>query len=254
VRPRPSQQPSFAAGKGLSVHIRTTRVNYYSYIESVAVRIGDEVLQFDNDVDNFLLNGEVAPPQEKWVNQYLSEDYHIVRYKKAVSIRLDESSKANIDLIRRTTGFPTVRITAGSNDDILKGSTGLLGEYGTGRTVGRDGATVFEINGVADEEGATAFALEWQVRPNEDGMIFKEARFPQYPEAKCTPPKKQSFLSKRLGSKHMEEIARDACKGWKLEDIDDCIFDVIATRDVAVAAEAGAGDEEFVMYEGVEEI
>jgi len=82
------------------------------------------------------------------------------------------------------------------------------------------------------DEDATAFALEWQVRDT-DPQLFTEARFPQYP-TQCTPPKK--MMGNRLGLSHMKEEAEKACAHWQ-DDMDDCIFDVIATRDVLVAAE-----------------
>jgi hypothetical protein len=79
-------------------------------------------------------------------------------------------------------------------------------------------------------EDATAFALEWQVRDTEP-MLFQDARFPQFPTT-CTPPKK--IMGGRLGKSHMEKAAEEACAHWK-EDKEDCIFDVIATRNILVA-------------------
>ena len=64
-------------------------------------------------------------------------------------------------------------------------------------------------------------------------MLFQDARVPQYP-LKCYLPKGQ--LSGRLGSDSMHKKAEKACAHRK-NDKKDCIFDVIATRDVLVAAE-----------------
>merc|ERR1711935_803940 len=50
--------PAFANDLGLKIHIRTERVKYFSFISNIAVQIGDDVLEFDNDVENFLINGE----------------------------------------------------------------------------------------------------------------------------------------------------------------------------------------------------
>jgi hypothetical protein len=216
--------PSFSDGLGLKVHIRTTRVKYFSYISNIAVQIGDDVLEFDNDVTNFLINGETAAPQQKYVRTLLG-GFHLRRDPKAISIRFDDHIKARIDLIQRKNGWPAVVID-GATTEIFKGSLGLLGDWETGKRFARDGKTLM------DDPDATNFALEWQVRDTEP-MLFREARFPQYPTT-CTPPAQN--LSKRLGVSNFEKEAKKACAHWK-EDIEDCIFDVIATRDVMVAAE-----------------
>jgi len=220
--------PTFSNGMGLKIHIRTTRVNYFSYISNIAVQIGDDVLEFDNDVENFLINGEKVAPQLKYVRTLLG-GFHVRRDPKAISIRLDDHIKAKIDLVQRKNGWPAV-VVDGEETEIFKGSLGLLGDWETGKRLARDGKT--EMNDL----DATNFALEWQVRDTEP-MLFKEARFPQYPST-CTPPTKN--LSKRLGVSNFEKEAQKACAHWK-EDVEDCIFDVIATRDVKVAEEGHIG-------------
>jgi hypothetical protein len=223
--------PTFNNGQGLSVHIRTTRVKYFSYIEKVAVRIGADVLEFDNDVENFYINGELVGARIKHHKDMLG-GFWIRRDPKALSIRLLDLGRhhhnpgevAKIDLHTRKNGFPAV-IVDGGNTNIFKGSLGLLGDWSTGKRLARDGET--EMN----DPDATAFALEWQVRDTEP-MLFKEARFPQYPTT-CTPPAK---MDNRVGMASMRKEAEKACAHWK-EDVEDCIFDVIATRDVLVAEE-----------------
>jgi len=221
-------QPNFSNGKGLKVHIRTERVKYFSFISNIAVMIGDDVLEFNNDVNNFKINGKKVEKQRKWVTTYLS-GFHVRRDPKAISLRFDEVHKAKIDLIQRQNGFPAVVVDGGTSD-IFKGSLGLLGDWATGKRFARDGVT--EMN----DPDATAFALEWQVRDTEP-MLFSEARFPQYPTT-CTPPAKQ--LTNRLGMSKFKKEAEEACAHWK-EDKEDCIFDVIATRDISVATEGSIG-------------
>jgi len=195
----------------------------------IAVQIGEDVLEFGNDVEHFLINSQQVPPNRLGTKTRLG-DFVVRRYKKAISIVLTDyfaDEKAKIDIYTRKSGFPTV-IVDGGKTDIFRGSLGLLGEWSTGRKLARDGET--ELN--ADD--ATEYALEWQVRDFEP-MLFKDARFPQFP-TKCTPPK--STLGSRLGVRRMREKAEKACAHWKKEDIDDCIFDVVATRDFAAAEEA----------------
>merc|ERR1712194_11323 len=92
-----------------------------------------------------------------------------------------------------------------------------------------------------NDDDATAFALEWQVR-NTEPMLFKEARFPQCPSA-CTPPKK--MMKVRLGMSEAKREAEKACANWG-EDKEECVFDVIATRDVMIAGEGRIIDAEWV--------
>lgn len=223
--------PSFNNGQGLRVHIRTRRIKYFSYIEKIAVQIGEDVLEFDNDVENFLINGAKVEPDHRH-HKTLLGGFWIRRERKAISIRIhDEGRKhrngtaAKIDLHTRKIGFPAVIVDGGATD-VFKGSLGLLGEWATGKRLARDGKT--ELNG----EDATSFALEWQVRDTEP-MLFQEARFPQYPTV-CIPPSK--MVGGRLGVSHMQKEAETACAHWK-KDKEDCIFDVIATRNILVADE-----------------
>jgi len=220
--------PEFHSGLGLKLHIRTTRVQYWSFIETVALQIGDDVLEFGNDVENFLINGLPVERKQKHHKTHLGE-FVVRRDTKAISVRLHQEGRrdehiAKIDFHSRKNGFPAI-IVDGGNTDLFKGSLGLLGDWETGKRLARDGETVL------DGHDATPFALEWQVRDT-DPILFQEARFPQFP-TQCTAPAKQN---NRLGSEKMRIEAEKACAHWK-EDKEDCIFDVMATRDVLVAEE-----------------
>ena len=190
-------------------------------MEEIALQIGDDVLQFTNDIEHFHINGQEVAPQQKYVETKLGP-YTVHRYKRAISVKFDQKAGAKIDFKTRTVGFPTV-VVDGGETDIFKGSSGLLGDYNSGKKLARDGQT--------ELSDPTEFALEWQVRDTEP-MLFRESRFPQFP-TQCTPPAK--IMGNRLGRSHMEKVAEEACKGWKEDEKADCIFDVIATRDVMVA-------------------
>jgi von Willebrand factor type D domain len=206
--------PSFADGRGLRVHIRTTRRQFFSYIERIALQIGDDVLEFANR-NVVLYNGNDMGSATKFAG------YQVNTFQTAISVRLNDKAKARIDFITRKSGTPYVVVDGGSTT-LFEGSLGLVGDWATGQMVGRDGETVF-----ADPE---AFGAEWQVRDVEPSL-FQTARFPQYP-AKCIPPKK--MLGNRLGDSHMRAAAEQQCSAWK-EDKDDCIFDVMAMRDIHAA-------------------
>lgn len=222
--------PSFDNGLGLRVHIRTTRVHYFSFIEKVALQIGDDVLELDNGVESFLINGVKA--EEKHVDhKTMLNKFFVRRDKKALSVRLDNQGKAKIDFHTRKNGFPAV-IVDGGHTDIFKGSLGLLGDWSTGHKLARDGNTEFAgINGPEDD--ATAFALEWQVRDDEPNL-FAETRIPQFP-TKCFPA--ASRPKGKLGESLLRKEAEEACAHWRHEDQEDCVFDVMATRDTFVAEE-----------------
>lgn len=227
-------QPTFNNGQGLRVHIRTTRVKYFSFISTIAVQIGEDILEFENDAENFLLNGVQAPPNVQHHKTHLG-GFVVTRGAKALSIRIhdegrvsrEEGTVVKIDLHTRKNGFPAV-IVDGGKSDMFRGSLGLLGDWETGRFLARDGQTEIEV----DPENASAFALEWQVRDTEP-MLFSTVRAPQYP-ATCIPP--QKIAGFRLGMERFKQEAEEACGHWE-EEMDDCIFDVMATRDVNVALE-----------------
>lgn len=231
--------PSFGNGKGLRLHIRTTRVKYFSFIEKVALQIGKDILEFDNDAENFLINGKPVEANRLHHKTMLS-GYIVRRDKKAISVRLQDGGTsfdrqsgniAKIDFHTRKNGFPAVIVDAG-HSDLFEGSLGLLGEWGSGRKLARDGKT--EYKGISGpEDDASEFALEWQVRPNEPRLFQDKFRMPQFP-LKCFPP--TARRGGGLGASLFKQEAEEACAHWK-QDMDECIFDVMATRDVLVAEE-----------------
>jgi hypothetical protein len=220
--------PKFADGLGMKIHVRTTHIKYFSFIEKIAVQIGNDILEFSNDVANVMLNGVVAAPKAGHRKIFMADKYEVVRYKKSLVIRLDHSHGAKIDLIARKIGWPAVKVVA-AQSDIFAGSLGLLGDYETGKKLARDGVT--EMN----DEDATDFALEWQVRDTEP-MMFSDARVPQFPTV-CIPPAK--MMGNRLGLSLAKKEAEKACAAWG-DDMEDCIFDVVASRDFLSAEQVAA--------------
>ena len=213
---------------GLRLYIRTIRVGYFSYVERAALQIGSDVLEFANDVDNYLLNGVV--PTGKKVTM---AGFEVRTYRRAVSVRLNESTKAKIDFYVKDNGMPYFNVDAGGTT-MFEGSAGLLGDWETGQFIARDRMTVLE--------GPEAHALEWQVRDTEP-VLFQSIRAPQFP-ATCLPPKK--MLGKRLGDTHMRAKAEKVCAAQS-GDFDNCIFDVMATRNMNAAEEIVDVDAEEIV-------
>jgi len=209
--------PNFANGLGLKLHVRTTRNGYMSYIERAALQIGSDILEFENDVENFLFNGEVNKDPNLTMG-----GFEVRRTKRAISVRLSSKPKAKIDFYEKKHGMPYFDIDGGTTE-LFEGSLGILGEWKTGKMIGRDGST--EI-----QDGET-FGLEWQVRDYEP-VLFQSTRAPIYP-AVCLPPKK--MLGKRLGDSHMKAAAEKVCRVENPGDMANCIFDVMATRKLSSA-------------------
>lgn len=217
-----AKNPEFANGRGLSIHIRTRIKSIMSYIERVAIQIGTDALELTNSKHEWRLNGE------SFQKDPMLDEFEVWRFPKAISIRLDPTTKSKIDFFTRHGGLPYLRLD-GAHTDIFNGTVGMLGDWKTGKMTARDGMTLIE--------DPVAFAREWQVRPELDGALFHTTRAPQYPN-QCRLPK-HSFTS-RLGDSRMRASAEKACAAWK-EDKDDCIMDVMVMRDLRAASHPIAG-------------
>eukprot|EP00980_Cylindrotheca_fusiformis_P014676 scaffold3998_cov66-Cylindrotheca_fusiformis.AAC.1 len=75
------------------------------------------------------------------------------------------------------------------------------------------------------------------VLPEEDGMLFHNVSYPQYPE-KCIDPDARAMkrLRRRLGESSItDEQAEAACASIEdALDRKDCIYDVLVTQDLAM--------------------
>lgn len=109
------------------------------------------------------------------------------------------------------------------NEDI----SGILGSYG-GALVGRDGTVYSESDDLA------AFAEEWQVRPDQDGLLFRTVRAPQYP-FQCILPSLEAKESRRLGATIAISAAKAACSRFAGAQFDNCVFDAMAVGDLEMA-------------------
>jgi hypothetical protein len=88
----------------------------------------------------------------------------------------------------------------------------------------RDGKTILE--------DWNAYGYEWQVRDTES-KLFHSVEGPQYPQP-CTLPAKPKEEKRRLGGIH-RNVAEKACAKVEETSRADCIFDVMATKDVSTA-------------------
>jgi hypothetical protein len=122
-----------------------------------------------------------------------------------------------------------VRVTIRSNgqgDVHFEGAVGLMGSFPTGEKMARDGKTIMS--------DTNTFGQEWQVRVNEP-KLFHKVEGPQFPET-CQMPTSAQRRERRLreGSLDLDD-AKVACARVSPEDMDACIFDVLATNDKDIA-------------------
>ena len=100
-------------------------------------------------------------------------------------------------------------------------STGLMGEYGTGKLVGRDGVTVIP--------DTNSFGQEWQVRFDEP-KLFQTLRDPQHPKDHCIMPSEKNRAwalarKKGLGKSIALDTAKKACAHRKENHVHGLLFE-----------------------------
>jgi Lamin Tail Domain len=216
--------PSFEGGKGMDIHIRTRIRQGFSYIQNVALRIGDSIFEVTSDhLRTYYLNGEAGAPMPSSIEGF--DIVHDVKDLRVHSFRVHLGGEEVIE-IKAWKVFLTVTIHHGSREHFYH-STGMMGSYRAGKNIGRDGHTVFT--------DPLEYGFEWQVRDT-DQTLFHDIQIPQYPQ-KCVMPKAMevSAQGRRLGEQISEDKAKSVCSHVGAEDFDFCVFDVMATSDVDMA-------------------
>ena len=257
--------PSFASGSGLSVHIRTTRMDgrllSYSYISGAAVGIGNDVLEVQQD-GNLFVNGkrhafDVSPPNEfatyPFTKNVIGKKKRIVQYVLNLTdtniagtqdIPKDLDTMISPMVITIHANLKTHMLFVKIDGDIYDG-IGLLGSPLSGnRLLGRDGITDMS-------KDWNKYGEEWQVR-NKEQKLFREHRAPQYPDL-CIyhvsddyPSKKNNNLRRRLLDEDdismvTKEAANYACAGFVGVNKDNCVHDVMIVGDLEIAEDPSYG-------------
>jgi cysteine-rich repeat protein len=217
------QNKEFESGLGLDVHIRTHMRRDMSYISSVALRMGADVLEVESQ-GVYYLNGVAGAdlPSELSGFQFLHTQPTAKQHVFDIHLGGRERIK-----IKTYKDFVSVSFEQGQGKHFAK-SAGLMGDFEMGHMVARDGKTIID--------DANAFGQEWQVLDTEYSL-FQTVRFPQHPSVCTMPtPVQASQLRRRLSEKSNEaELAAvKACEHWG-EGKDDCVFDVLATGDLEMA-------------------
>ena len=218
----------FADNLGLDIQIRTKLVRYWSYIKSVAIKIGNDVLEIEGSPDaddaeahywiNFEHQGELETFAGFPVTQKLPSTY-----KRRYIIDLNSKYPGASIVVELYKEF--VRVRFNGDETVFGNTVGLMGDYKTGKTLARDGTTVMD--------DFTEFGDEWQVLPSEP-KLFHEVSKPQFPELCIKPEDPRGERKRRLDESRIStEQAEAACS--KLGDplsIKDCVYDILATQDL----------------------
>jgi hypothetical protein len=114
------------------------------------------------------------------------------------------------------------------NDESFGNSVGMLGDFRSGKTLGRDGVT--------ELDDFSMLGNEWQVLPDEN-MLFHDISKPQFPE-KCIEPEdpRGERRRRRLGESSITEVQAEAACASIEDPLDrkDCVYDVLATQDIGM--------------------
>ena len=219
-----AQNPSFHHGAGFSFHARTKIDSYFSFIETGALKIGSNTVQFYRD--HFFLNDVRMTPADLPV-VFTEGGFEYAITDVPSELQSHQNYAVNLNgvssiLVRFYKKFMTYKISADASD--FEESMGLMGDFRTGNMVSREGQVMSNF-----EE----FAFEWQVNPDVDGMIFQDAREPQLPYERCRMPTEARPNRRKLRSTALFEQAQSACAG--ASNVNLCVDDVLSTGDIGLA-------------------
>jgi len=225
-----AKDSEFADGLGLEIHIRTKLVRFWSYIKTVAIKIGNDILEVQGSADaddaeaHYWINYEYQGELEDFAGFPVTQALPSV-YKRRYIIDLSSKFPGVSIVFELYKEFVRVRFN-GADEKSFGKTVGLMGDFKSGKTIGRDGSTVMD--------DFTEFGDEWQVLPSEP-RLFHELEQPAFPEVCVKPEDPRGERRRRLeGSSISVEEAEAACSK-SLSDplsIKDCVYDILATQDL----------------------
>ena len=227
------KDPEFANGLGLDIHIRAKLVRFWSYIQAVSIRIGNDIIELQGSSANF------DPEVHYWFNyEYQGEVEDISGFPVTLLNRKTESHKTTVSIDLNSIS-PGAKILVSTYKEFLKvdfeeptakvfgNVAGMLGDFNTGKTLSRDGATVID--------DFTDLGHEWQVLPA-DGHLFHETADPQYPKMCIDPEDPRGDRQRRLDEMSVKEEEAEAACAALNDPLDrkDCVYDILATQDLGM--------------------
>jgi cysteine-rich repeat protein len=214
---------TFGAGLGLDVHIRTKMRRDMSYISAAVLRMGMDTLEVESQ-GVYYLNGVAGAELPAEFSGFAFS--HTQPTGKQHVFEVDLGGRERVKL-KTYKDFVSVLIEQGQSKN-FGDSVGLMGDFGQGRMLARDGKTILN--------DPNAFGQEWQVLHTEPSL-FQTLRLPQHPMECTLPPRMEASQLRRrlLESSSVDELAAEkACAEWG-EGKDDCVFDVLTTGDLDMA-------------------
>jgi len=224
--------PGFQNGLGMNIHIRTKKMRLWSYVHSAAIRIGNDIFDVMGSRTgyNLWINGAFTSPDE--IKQPIDDsESEIINFEYPIRHRQvsNKSHEFVIDLTRDegesiifTTWNSFVKVSIRNPTFENFGmSVGLMGTFPKGIRLSRDNVSIIE--------NTNTFGLEWQVLSSEP-KLFRTIEGPQKP-SKCEIPTRSEMRRHLIESEVSFQNAQTACSRVKSEDIDLCVFDVMATGD-----------------------
>jgi hypothetical protein len=143
---------------GLTVHARTKTRYDYSFIETAAIQIGDDILEFSG-FGNYFLNGvhQAEMPAAISSNHFVSheqvsENDHVYTIDLGKGISLDVKTHKDVVSVAVDVAYGADTHTFAT---WFKNSTGLMGSFPKGEMLARDGRVLTDPNEMGEE---------WQVR------------------------------------------------------------------------------------------
>ena len=217
----------FHDGVGFDLHARTKIQDYFSYIETMALKVGNYRVEVHKD--HFYLNDQKYTPEDLPIDfgyGYRIENGQIEHGKnKNYYQYYNVNVKGSSVLFKFYKKFLTFEITGHPED--LSDSVGLMGDYHTGDMIGRDGRKMYNFQ---------EYGFEWQVHPG-DTVLFREAKGPQLPYEQCRMPSNDRPARRRLRAANaLFEEAQEACAHLSGNGVDLCIDDVLQTGDIGLAS------------------
>jgi len=224
--------PGFANGKGMQIHIRTEIDTWWSYIKTAVLKIGDETFEvMGGEGLKYWINGKPGKTNLKngrTLSKQLAGEYPI-RFRwmndKQHTFKVDLGNGEHI-LFKTFKQFVRVQVEAWNVDDFV-GSNGLMGSFPGGVHFARDNSTILDDPNMMGQE--------WQVLSSES-KLFHNINGPQHPQ-KCTmPTETETGRKRRLGEGGISlEDAEAACARVDAVNRNACVFDVLATNDKEMA-------------------
>ena len=165
--------PNFGFGPGLTVHIRTTVRYAYSFIETAAIRIGNDILQVSS-FGQYMLNGISNGDLSEKLSGYTVE--HSIPHKNLHQFYIDlkDGRHFTVKVLKDTVSFS---FHLPGTDEEFGGTVGLLGHYHNGARLARDGVTIVE--------DPNDFGQEWQVRDTDPELLLPNVNPSSLPNALC---------------------------------------------------------------------